>query len=116
MTHEGHQWTTWLGGVLYNAYPLYDWRTEDIFLGVAERGRRTLVESFYLTSAGTPTVANRLLSSAVRHFGHDRDLHAIVRRDRDRLAPYGHAGFVAVGETTGFIKLLRAADLRDAQH
>jgi len=28
-THEGLQWTTWLGGVLYNAYPIYDWRTED---------------------------------------------------------------------------------------
>lgn len=28
-THEGLQWTTWLGGTLYNAYPIYDWRTED---------------------------------------------------------------------------------------
>lgn len=24
-------WTTWLGGALYNAYPLYDWRTEDVW-------------------------------------------------------------------------------------
>lgn len=30
-THEGLQWTTWLGGTVYNGYPLYDWRTEDIW-------------------------------------------------------------------------------------
>jgi predicted phosphoadenosine phosphosulfate sulfurtransferase len=30
-THEGNQWTTWLGGALYNAYPVYDWRTADIW-------------------------------------------------------------------------------------
>lgn len=30
-TFEGLQWTTWVGGSLYNAYPLYDWRTEDIW-------------------------------------------------------------------------------------
>lgn len=28
---EGLPWTTWLGGSLYNAYPIYDWRTEDIW-------------------------------------------------------------------------------------
>jgi len=27
--HEGLQWTTWLGGPLFNAYPIYDWQTED---------------------------------------------------------------------------------------
>ena len=27
---EGLQWTTQAGEMLYNAYPLYDWRTEDI--------------------------------------------------------------------------------------
>lgn len=30
-THEDHQWTTWLGRRLYNAYPIYDWRTADIW-------------------------------------------------------------------------------------
>lgn len=25
------QWTTWVGGALFNAYPIYDWRTEDIW-------------------------------------------------------------------------------------
>lgn len=28
---EGLQWTTFCGGSLYNAYPIYDWRTEDIW-------------------------------------------------------------------------------------
>lgn len=28
---EGLQWTTWCGDGLYNAYPIYDWRTEDIW-------------------------------------------------------------------------------------
>lgn len=30
-TFEGLQWTTWGGGGLYNVYPIYDWRTEDIW-------------------------------------------------------------------------------------
>jgi predicted phosphoadenosine phosphosulfate sulfurtransferase len=30
-THDGLQWTTWVGGPAYNAYPIYDWRTEDIW-------------------------------------------------------------------------------------
>lgn len=29
--HDGLQWTTWLGGPLYNVYPIYDWRTEDVW-------------------------------------------------------------------------------------
>src|SRR5690606_35608115 len=28
---ERLRWTTWLGRSVYNAYPLYDWRTEDIW-------------------------------------------------------------------------------------
>lgn len=30
-TFEGLPWTTWLSRTLYNAYPIYDWRTEDIW-------------------------------------------------------------------------------------
>lgn len=29
--HEGLRWTTWIGGTVYNAYPVYDWRTEDVW-------------------------------------------------------------------------------------
>lgn len=28
---DGNRWTTWVGGHVYNAYPIYDWRTEDIW-------------------------------------------------------------------------------------
>lgn len=30
-THDGLKWTTWVGGPVYNIYPLYDWATEDIW-------------------------------------------------------------------------------------
>lgn len=32
LTFNGHKWTTKLTNVLYNIYPIYDWRTEDIWL------------------------------------------------------------------------------------
>jgi predicted phosphoadenosine phosphosulfate sulfurtransferase len=28
---EGHAWTSWKGGHVVNVYPIYDWRTEDIW-------------------------------------------------------------------------------------
>ena len=28
---EGKPWTAWKGGTLFNAYPIYDWRVEDIW-------------------------------------------------------------------------------------
>ena len=28
----GHKWTTWKGHGAYNAYPIYDWRTRDIWI------------------------------------------------------------------------------------
>lgn len=31
-THDGHQWTTKIDDNLYNAYPIYDWKTEDIWI------------------------------------------------------------------------------------
>ncbi len=30
-TLDGHCWTTWCGEHLYNAYPIYDWKTSDIW-------------------------------------------------------------------------------------
>ncbi len=30
-TFEGRQWMTWCGDYLYNAYPIYDWSTKDIW-------------------------------------------------------------------------------------
>jgi predicted phosphoadenosine phosphosulfate sulfurtransferase len=31
-THNGYKWTTKLTGSLFNIYPIYDWRTEDIWI------------------------------------------------------------------------------------
>lgn len=28
---DGLRWTTWKGGCVYNAYPIYDWRTDDVW-------------------------------------------------------------------------------------
>ncbi len=30
-TLDGRSWTTWMGGSLFNAYPIYDWRVEDVW-------------------------------------------------------------------------------------
>jgi len=32
LTHEGLKWTTKIGQGLFNIYPIYDWRTQDIWL------------------------------------------------------------------------------------
>jgi len=32
LTHKGYKWTTKLSSNLYNIYPIYDWRTEDIWI------------------------------------------------------------------------------------
>jgi len=32
LTHKGYKWTTKLTNELFNVYPIYDWRTEDIWL------------------------------------------------------------------------------------
>lgn len=36
---EGRQWTTYTGGSTYNVYPVYDWRTEDIWTYNAQSGK-----------------------------------------------------------------------------
>jgi predicted phosphoadenosine phosphosulfate sulfurtransferase len=32
LTYKGYKWTTLVTGQLYNIYPIYDWRTEDIWI------------------------------------------------------------------------------------
>lgn len=32
LTHKGYKWTTQIARNLYNIYPIYDWRTEDVWL------------------------------------------------------------------------------------
>ena len=37
---EGRPWTTWIGGsATYNVYPIYDWRTEDVWTYLAKEGK-----------------------------------------------------------------------------
>jgi predicted phosphoadenosine phosphosulfate sulfurtransferase len=36
---EGRQWTTYTGGTTYNVYPIYDWRTEDIWTYNSREGK-----------------------------------------------------------------------------
>lgn len=35
---DGLSWTTWVGGGLFNAYPIYDWKTQDIWVYHAKTG------------------------------------------------------------------------------
>lgn len=32
LTKQGYKWTTKISGELYNAYPIYDWKTEDVWV------------------------------------------------------------------------------------
>jgi predicted phosphoadenosine phosphosulfate sulfurtransferase len=38
-THEGKRWTTQVVGEVYNVYPLYDWRTKDIWVYNRQSGK-----------------------------------------------------------------------------
>lgn len=38
-TREAPCWTTWKGGSVFNAYPLYDWRTEDVWRYYGREGK-----------------------------------------------------------------------------
>lgn len=35
---EGRKWTTYKAGAIYNIYPIYDWRTEDLWTYTAQAG------------------------------------------------------------------------------
>lgn len=37
-TWNGHAWTTMIADSLFNAYPIYDWRTEDVWTAVGRNG------------------------------------------------------------------------------
>lgn len=37
--YQGLKWTTWKSRALYNAYPIYDWRTEDLWRYAALTGK-----------------------------------------------------------------------------
>ena len=37
-TIDGHKWTTWIGDSVFNAYPIYDWKTEDLWVFSGKTG------------------------------------------------------------------------------
>lgn len=37
-TIDGHKWTTWIGDAVFNAYPIYDWKTEDLWVFSGKTG------------------------------------------------------------------------------
>jgi predicted phosphoadenosine phosphosulfate sulfurtransferase len=39
-TYDGQQWTTKISGNLYNAYPIYDWKTRDVWIYVAKNPQK----------------------------------------------------------------------------
>jgi len=46
---EGLQWTTWCGKSVYNAYPIYDWKTADIwtYYGISGKPYNKLYDRMY---------------------------------------------------------------------
>lgn len=61
LTKNGKQWTTKVSGELYNVYPLYDWKTEDIwvFLGKNKHLSSNKIYS-KMSMAGVPLSQQRL--------------------------------------------------------
>ena len=59
-TFEGKRWTTWVGNSTFNVYPIYDWRTEDIWTFVA-RSRLPMNPIYELMAkAGVPLGLQRI--------------------------------------------------------
>lgn len=57
---DDYRWTTWVGNGCYNAYPIYDWRTEDIWTFTAQS--RLPMNQIYelMTKAGVPISLQRI--------------------------------------------------------
>lgn len=54
------RWTTWVGNGCYNAYPIYDWRTEDIWTFTARFGLPMNPIYELMTKAGVPLGLQRI--------------------------------------------------------
>ncbi len=79
------------------------------FCGVITRGKKTLLESLYVTDKSDETTAPALVSAAAEQFGNDRHLEAIVRHT---LVPaHIAAGFAVTQELTNFTRLVRPATI-----
>lgn len=59
-SYEGLRWTTWMGKTVYNAYPIYDWRTSDIWTYSAKSGLPQNPIYNLMTKAGVPLGLQRI--------------------------------------------------------
>lgn len=59
-THQGLRWTTWIGEGVFNAYPLYDWRTEDIWIYSARAALPQNPIYDLMSRAGVPLALQRI--------------------------------------------------------
>lgn len=57
---EGLRWTTWVGDGVFNAYPIYDWRTEDIWTFSAKSSLPQNGIYDLMMQAGVPLSAQRI--------------------------------------------------------
>jgi predicted phosphoadenosine phosphosulfate sulfurtransferase len=57
---DGLCWTTWKGEGVFNAYPIYDWRTEDIWTFVAKFGAEQNRIYDRMHAAGVPLSQQRI--------------------------------------------------------
>jgi hypothetical protein len=79
------------------------------FCGVITRGKKTLLESLYVTDEEDTTTAAALITRATKNFGHDRHLEVIVRH---ALVPaHTAAGFTVTQELKNFTKMIRPATI-----
>ncbi len=54
------RWTTWIGGATFNVYPLYDWRTQDIWVFTARTGLPQNAIYELMQKAGVPLSLQRI--------------------------------------------------------
>lgn len=59
-TFRGKRWTTWRGGGIYSVFPIYDWRTEDVWTYHARAGAPVNRIYDLMQSAGVPLSKQRL--------------------------------------------------------
>lgn len=59
-TYEGKRWTTRVVGDVYNVYPIYDWRTQDIWVYYRTSGKPHNVIYDLMHQAGVPLSQQRL--------------------------------------------------------
>lgn len=57
---EGRSWTTWVGGPVWNVYPIYDWRTADIWTYTSRSGLPMNPIYELMTKAGVPLGLQRI--------------------------------------------------------